>query len=177
MASFFDFRKLGRHFGTRLFWYPFGCLFRSTQRGIKTNGHQNGKSFEFENLTFWYPFVWVPVWVPPMCLEEFHLFAGNWSVGNCIFLEENRLLIEEMAKINTTAGFLYRIGAETPPNFREIFWVSLRMIFSGVDTQTAVLVSIAKVWISAPDTQTSVILGFLGIHCCFGFFCLGTNIA
>ena len=31
--------------------------------------------------------------------------------------------------------------------------------FSAVDTQTAVLVSIAKVWISAPDSQTSVCLG------------------
>ena len=43
-----------------------------------------------------------------------------------------------------------------PPNFREKFRVSPRTIlenFSGVDTQTAVLVSTAEVWISAPDTQ------------------------
>ena len=33
-----------------------------------------------------------------------------------------------------------------------------------MDTQTAVLVSTAEVWISAPDTQTPVFLGFLGIH-------------
>ena len=66
-----------------------------------------------------------------------------------------------------TAGFLYRAGAETPLNFRENFRVSPRMIlenFSAVDTQTAVLVSTAEVWISAPDTQTPSFLGFLGIH-------------
>ena len=48
--------------------------------------------------------------------------------------------------------FLYRAGAETPQNFREDFLVSLRTILSAVDTQTAVLVSTAKVWISTPDT-------------------------
>ena len=32
------------------------------------------------------------------------------------------------------------------------FRVSLRTIFSAVDTQTVVLVSTAKVWISVPDT-------------------------
>ena len=63
--------------------------------------------------------------------------------------------------------FLYRAGAETPLNFREKFRVSPRTIlenFSAVDTQTAVLVSTAEVWISAPDTQTPIFLGFLGIH-------------
>ena len=66
-----------------------------------------------------------------------------------------------------TAGGLYRAGAETPLNFREKFRVFPRTIleiFSGVDTQTAVLVSTAEVWISAPDTQTPIFLGFLGIH-------------
>ena len=38
------------------------------------------------------------------------------------------------------------------------------MIFLAVDTQTLVLVSTAKVWISAPDDQISVVLDFLGIH-------------
>ena len=33
----FDFLN-ARRFGIRLFWYPFGCLFRSTQRG---KGYQN----------------------------------------------------------------------------------------------------------------------------------------
>ena len=28
-------------------------------------GYQNGKFLSFENFTFWYPFVLVPVWVPP----------------------------------------------------------------------------------------------------------------
>ena len=66
-----------------------------------------------------------------------------------------------------TAGCLSRAGAETPLNFLEKFRVFPRMIlenFSGVDTQTAVLVSTAEVWISAPDTQTPIFLGFLGIH-------------
>ena len=66
-----------------------------------------------------------------------------------------------------TAGFLSRAGAETPLNFREKFRVFPRKIlenFSGVDTQIAVLVSTAEVWISAPDTQTPIFLGFLGIH-------------
>ena len=70
-------------------------------------------------------------------------------------------------KTEITAGFLSRAGAETPLNFREKFRVFPRTIleiFSGVDTQTAVLVSTAEVWISAPDTQTPIFLGFLGIH-------------
>ena len=69
--------------------------------------------------------------------------------------------------VSLTAGFLYRAGAETPLNFREKFRVFPRTIlenFSGVDTQTAVLVSRVEVWISAPDTQTPIFLGFLGIH-------------
>ena len=63
-----------------------------------------------------------------------------------------------------TAGFLYRAGAETPPpkDLRD-FQVSPRMIFSAADTQTAVLVSTAKAWISAPDTQTSILGGFLRV--------------
>ena len=50
-----------------------------------------------------------------------------------------------------SAGFLYRAGAETPLNFQEEFRVFPRTIledFSAVDTQTAVLVSTAEVWIS-----------------------------
>ena len=73
-----------------------------------------------------------------------------------------------------TAGILYRAGAETPPNFRENFWVSLRTIFSAVDTQTAILVSTVEVGISALDTQPPVSLGLLGIHHWFWFFCSGT---
>ena len=46
-----------------------------------------------------------------------------------------------------------------------------------MDTQTAVLVSIFKVWISAPDTQTPKFLGFLGVHTAdFGFFYRETKI-
>ena len=73
-----------------------------------------------------------------------------------------------------TAGFLYRAGAETPLNFRENFRVFPRTIleiFAEVDTQTAVLVSTAEVWISGPDTQTPIFLGFLGIHSWLWFFC------
>ena len=68
---------------------------------------------------------------------------------------------------SVAAGFLYRAGAETPLNFREKFRVSARTIlkhFSAVDTKTAVLISTAEAWISAPDTQTPIFLGFLGIH-------------
>ena len=77
-----------------------------------------------------------------------------------------------------TAGLLYRAGAETPLNFREKFRVFPRMIlenFSAVDTQTAVLVSTAEVWISALDTQTPIFLGFLGIHSWLWFFCRETK--
>ena len=69
-----------------------------------------------------------------------------------------------------TTGFLYRAGAETTPSIREKFRVSPRTVlnmFSAGDTQTAVLLCTAEVWISVPDTQTSVFLGFLGIHRCF----------
>ena len=78
-----------------------------------------------------------------------------------------------------TAGFLYRAGADTPLNIREKFQVSPRnilKIFSAVDTQTAVLVSTAEVWISAPDTQTPISLGFPGIHSWLWFFCPRTKI-
>ena len=77
-------------------------------------------------------------------------------------------LLEEFSRVaKLTARLLYRAGAETPLNFGERFRVFPRTIlenFSGVDTQTAVLVSTAEVWISAPDTQTPIFLGFLGIH-------------
>ena len=68
-----------------------------------------------------------------------------------------------------TARFLYRAGAETPPKLlRKIPSFSQNEFFlenvSAVDTQTAVLVSTTEVWISAPDTQTPISLGFLGIH-------------
>ena len=46
-----------------------------------------------------------------------------------------------------TAGLLCRAGAET--NIQENLQVSLRIIFSVVDTQTAVLLATAEVWISA----------------------------
>ena len=70
-------------------------------------------------------------------------------------------------RLLTTAGFLYRAGAETPLNFREKFRVFSQNDFgeflrggypnrsSGID---------GEVWISAPDTQTPIFLGFLGIH-------------
>ena len=82
---------------------------------------------------------------------------------------------ETTAETKMTAGFLYSAGAETTPNFREIFRASLRTIYSTVDTQTAVPGSTAKVWISAPETQTFVFLGFLGIDRCFLFSCPRTK--
>ena len=63
-------------------------------------------------------------------------------------------------------------------NFREKFRVFPRTIwekFSGVDTQTAVLVSTAEDWMPAPDTQTPISLGFLGIHSWLWFFCRETK--
>ena len=69
------------------------------------------------------------------------------------------------ASARVTAGFLSRAGADTPLNFRAKFRVFPRTILenlSGVDTQTAVLVSTAEVWISAPDTQTTFFWGFSG---------------
>ena len=81
----------------------------------------------------------------------------------------------KMQKI--TAEFLYRAGAETPKLSRKIpsFPRTILENFSGVDTQTAVLVSTAEVWISAPDTQTPIFLGFLGIHSWLWFFCRETK--
>ena len=38
-----------------LFWCPFGCLFSSAQRGIKTDGYQNSKFFEFGKLDILVP--------------------------------------------------------------------------------------------------------------------------
>ena len=63
-----------------------------------------------------------------------------------------------------------------PPKLSRKIRLSPRTIlenFSAVDTQTAVLVSTAEVWISAPDTQTPTFLGFLGIHSWLRFFLPG----
>ena len=93
--------------------------------------------------------------IPLRCRRSnIHLLNLNWGTPT-------------PASMLITAGFLSRAGAETPLNFREKFRVFPRTIlesFSGVDTQTAVLVSTAEVWIPAPDTQTPIFLGFLGIH-------------
>ena len=66
-----------------------------------------------------------------------------------------------------TAGFVCRAGAEAPLNFRKKIRAFPGTIlennyFSAVDTQTAVLVSTAEVWISAPDTQTPILSWFSG---------------
>ena len=56
-------------------------------------------------------------------------------------------------------GFVYRAGAQTTLNFKDKFRVSPRtilIVFSTVDTQTAVLVSTTKAWISAPDIETPI---------------------
>ena len=97
-----------------------------------------------------------------------------------IYIKETAgdLFAQRWCRDSVTAGFLSRAGAETPLNFREQFRVFPRTIlenFSGVDTQTAVLVSTAGVWISAPDTQTPIFLGFLGIHSWLWFFCRETE--
>ena len=50
---------------------------------------------------------------------------------------------------------LHRAGAQTTPNFREkidFFFQNDFESFSAADTRTAVLVSTAKAWISAPET-------------------------
>ena len=39
-----------RHFVTPPLCYLFGCLFSSTQKGINTDGFQNGEFFEFSKL-------------------------------------------------------------------------------------------------------------------------------
>ena len=46
-----------RHFGTRLVWCPFGCLFKGTQRGIKTEECQKGRSSELSKIG-----ILMPVW-------------------------------------------------------------------------------------------------------------------
>ena len=71
--------------------------------------------------------------------------------------------------VKLMAGFLYTAGAETPliSTFEKnsVFLPErILKIFAAADTQTAVLVSTAEVWISARDTQTPSFLGFLGVH-------------
>ena len=53
----------------------------------------------------------------------------------------------------TAAFFTHTRGPQTTSTFREKIQISLRRFqsFSAVDAQTAVLVSTAKAWISAPD--------------------------
>ena len=60
MASFLNYKRKTRHFGTRLFRYPFGCLFSSAQRGIITDGFQNGKFLSLENDRFGTRLFWCP---------------------------------------------------------------------------------------------------------------------
>ena len=69
-----------------------------------------------------------------------------------------------------TAGFLYEAGAETPPNFREIFRVSLRTIFSAVDTQTGVFGSQHRI-------PKPLFLLALWVFTCFAVFLLGDNLS
>ena len=112
--------------------------------------------------------------VPKTMTLQHHAFLDCSLCGRCNF----KIACQKLSW-NLTAGFLSRAGAETPLNFREKFRVFPRTIlesFSGVDTQTAVLVSTAEVWISAPDTQTPIFLGFLGIHSWLWFFCRETKI-
>ena len=110
-----------------------------------------------------------------------HVFKTCWQVfktRSCIptpnlsLLDKTARALPHNMRFRITAGFLCRAGAETPLNFREKFRVSPRTIlniFSAVDTQTAVLVSTAEVWISAPDPQTPILLGFSGYtQLCFG---------
>ena len=53
---------------------------------------------------------------------------------------------------------------------------AVESLVTAMNTQTVVLVSTAKVWISAPDAQTSIFTGFLGIHRFFGFSVQGQNL-
>ena len=75
-------------------------------------------------------------------------------------------------------GFYTELALRPPLNFRETFRVFPRTIvesFAEVDTQTAVFVSTAEIWISGPDTQPPIFLGFLGIHSWLWFFCRDTK--
>ena len=50
-----------RHFGIGFFWYPFGCFFSNTQKGIKRMGIKKAKFWvlkiwHFGARLFWYPF-------------------------------------------------------------------------------------------------------------------------
>ena len=64
MALYLKFKA--RHFGTRLFWYRFGCPSLAAPKGVsKRMVSKMSRFLNFEKLSFWYPFVLVPVWVPP----------------------------------------------------------------------------------------------------------------
>ena len=95
----------------------------------------------------------------PQSDESIRKNDQNWSkVIEFLFLTS---LVEGMKVFvgggPIPAGFLYRAGAEAlrPPQTFEKFSEPLSeqvTIFSEVDTQTAFLVSVAKAWISAPDS-------------------------
>ena len=89
---------------------------------------------------------WVAKFKGDICSEIYCKLPKRWS------------------RSHTTAGFLYRAGAETPLNFWEKFRVSPRNILdnvSAVDTQTAVLVSTAEVWSTGyPNTYFSGFSGY-----------------
>ena len=120
------------------------------------------------------PWNFIATFVAPRACEERmpSLIGVIGTVSSVFYLAvvsaiTGPLQCQDVKHIRITAGFVYRAGAETPLNFPEIFRVSPRTSlnnFSVVDTQTAVLVSTAEVRISAPDAQTPIFPGFLGIH-------------
>ena len=77
-GTLFEFWKLG-HFGTRLFWYLFGCFFGSTQRAkgvskrmvFKMASFESWKTRHFGTRFFGYPFGFLQMF-----------FTATWSRNN-----------------------------------------------------------------------------------------------
>ena len=69
-----------------------------------------------------------------------HIFSG---LADGCQIEKARASMH-FKKNLLTEFFVSSAGAQTTPNSREIFRASLRLLFSVVDTQIAVLVSIAR---------------------------------
>ena len=73
------------------------------------------------------------------------------------------VLLRQVVGVGVSGTLPPKLSRKIPSFSQNVFLEK----FSAVDTQrsqTAVLVSTAEVWISAPDTQTPIFLGFLGIH-------------
>ena len=105
-----------------------------------------------------------------------------WAAACCCFVKDGssqrccskRIAAGHAKGIQSQPGLYTELALRPPQASKNIPNLSQNDCLSG-GYPNRVLVSTAKVGISAPDAWTSVSIGFPGIHRCFWFFCPETN--